>query len=206
MVTVSRSGTDNSESLAVFVSLGGNANWNDYSVMNSSNGFSGGNVSIPANCSTATLTIQALDEPAGSEQVVLTLASSAASYEIGGNDAATVTINPDPTVGITPASQSTSQYTSGRQLTVWRRSGSDSLPLTVYYSVSGAGGNEYSVSGGTYSAGGSNGSLTIAASHSTATLTVESNDEPSGSESVAFTLVATGGAGYQVGRRQAPLR
>ena len=173
-LTVSRSGSD-SQSLTVYFSLGGNAGTNDYSVsaggLSLSNG--AGSMVIPASASAATVTIQSLCEPAGSESVALSLLASASGYQLdGGSSAATVTLLEDPLVTITPASATTSECTSAAELTV-SRTGADSQPMTVYLSLGGnANSADYSLSGV------SNGRLTIPASASAATVTIERSVSP----------------------------
>ena len=214
-VTVSRSGSDDSGALTVYYSLGGNASPSDYSVGGANSNASGGgcggassgSVTIQPNASTATLTIQSLDEPAASESVAMTLcAPSGGGYQVGGSGAATVTLQDDPSVQITPASQSTSEYTSPAEFTVSRTGTDDSQPLTAYFSLGGnANPSDYSVGSGasngsvTIAAGAGTGSVTIPMGANSATLTIQSTDEPAASESVVLTLYASSGAGYQIG-------
>ena len=225
-VTISLESGPASQSVTIDFSLGGNANASGYQLSTSGYQFwqsgSSGWVTIPAGASQATVTIQSLTEPSGSEWVTFTLQGPAAScsdpvYEVDGNySTATVTIVDDPpvvvapTVEVTPDTQSTGENGAAAAVTISLEHGPVSQSVTVDFTLSGSAvSGDFQISdGGSYAlnydywgspgTGAGFGYVTIPAGASAVTLAVESMTEPPGSEQVTLDLQSSSEGSYQV--------
>src|SRR6266542_1806326 len=183
-LTISRSGSTDS-GLTVSYSLGGTAaNGSDYATLS-------GSVSIPAGSSSATVTVNPVNDTAveGNETVVLTLSADAA-YTIGSPNSATVTIADNdqavlPTVTVVATDANASESGPDPGTFTVTRSGSTTSSLTVRYSLGGSAAN-----GSDYAS--LSGSVSIAAGNSSATVTVNPVNDTSveGNETVVLTLSA----------------
>jgi len=188
--TITRSSENISTSLTVNYAVSGTAtSGSDYDSIGSS-------VTIPALSTSATITVtpidDATDEPP--ETVIVTLSASS-DYNVGAPGSATVTIADDdpPSVTITSSDPNASETgPDPATFTITRTDGDTSSDLTVNYTVSGT-----AVSGSDYNSIGN--SATIAASFTTATITVTPIDD--GIDELTETVIVTleTGSGYTIG-------
>ena len=184
--TFTRSGGDVTTSLLILVQPSGTAtNGTDYASVGGSNFF----VTIPANQTTATLTINPLPDNRveGSETVILTIQPRAA-YTIGTPASATVTIADDPpivTVTATDADAAEAGQDPG-VFTFTRTGGNLAAALTVSFSRGGTAANNSDYSNIGFS-------VAIPANQSSATVTITPIDDPTveGPETVILTINAS---------------
>ncbi|MCM3901686.1 MAG: hypothetical protein ND866_08270 [Pyrinomonadaceae bacterium] len=183
---VTRSGGEVTSSLLILLQPSGTAtNGTDYASIGGSNFF----LTIPANQTTATLTINPLPDNRveGSETAVLTIQPRAA-YTIGTPSSATVTIADDPpivTVTATDANASEAGQDPG-VFTFTRTGGNLAAALTVSFSRGGTAANNSD-----YSNIGS--SVTIPGNQSSTTVTITPIDDTAveGPETVILTITAS---------------
>jgi hypothetical protein len=154
-------------------------------------------VTIPANATSATITVTPIDDQTveGNETVVVTL-SAGTGYTVGTPGSATMNIADNdgaapPAVTIAPTDDHAAEPNDPGAFEV-SRSGSTTASLTVFYTVSGTATN-----GTDYTA--LSGSVVIAAGETTATITVSIIDDAlvEGVETVIVTLSTN--ANYTVG-------
>ena len=175
--TVAREGSTTASLLVNYTISGTAKAGQDYTALT-------GSVTILVGSATATITVAPLDDgvPTGAETVVLTLASSA-NYTLAGQmaDTATIAAHDPPTVSIAgsgTASESvaTATFTVSRTL-------SESVPLTVYYTVSGTANNgaDYQWLGGSLS-------IPVGSSSQTITVAPTGSQFVEGTETIVLTL------------------
>src|SRR5207249_3349183 len=189
--TVSRTGST-TVALTVKYSLGGSAaNGSDYATLS-------GSVNISAGSSSATVTVNPVDDSVveGNETVVLTLSADAA-YTIGSPNSATVTIAdndqpPLPTVTVVASDANASESGPDSGTFTVSRTGSPSATLTRKYSLGGSADN-----GSDYAT--LSGSVNISAGSSSAGVRVSAVEGRAveGNETVVLTLSAD--AAYTIG-------
>jgi len=190
--TVTRSGGSVSSSLSINLSIDGTAsNGSDYSSISST-------VTIPANSSSATITIYPIDDTLveADETINLTLVSGA-GYAIGNPSSASVTLQSDDvaTAGVSITANdatATELGTTTGQFTVTRTGGSFSFALTVNLSIGGSATN-----GSDYDAVSSQ--VTIPANASSALVTVMPIDDGVFEDDETVVVSIEPGGGYSVG-------
>jgi hypothetical protein len=190
--TFARSGGDLTTSLLILVQPSGTAtNGTDYASIGGSNFF----VTIPANQTTATLTINPLPDNRveGSETAVLTIQSRTA-YVIGTPASATVTIADDPPI-VTVTAIDADAAEAGQDPGVFsftRAGGNLAAALTVSFTRSGSATNSSDYLNIGFS-------VTIPANQSSTTVTITPIDDPTveGPETVTVTINAS--TSYVVG-------
>ncbi|TWT55072.1 Calx-beta domain protein [Rubripirellula amarantea] len=197
--TFTRSGAnDNSQPLVVNYTTSGTASANDFAGTSTS-------VTIPANATTATVTVNPTADTTvePDETVILTITANAATYSVGTASATGTIANDDtaatlPTVSVAVAPTSvTEDGTANLVYTFTRAGGSDnSQALVINYTTSGtASASDFT---------GTSTSVTISAGATTATVTVDPTSdtvvEPN--ETVILTITANTAA-YTIGTASA---
>jgi serine protease len=185
--TITRTGATTSPLTVNYTMSGSATNGTDYTAVS-------GSVVIAASSSTATVTITPIDDSVfeGNETAILTLSTNAA-YGVGSPRSATVTIaDNEPSVSVSATDTAAAEAGLDPGTFTITRTGATTSPLTVNYTMGGSAtnGTDYaSVSG----------SVVIAASSSTATVTITPIDDAvyEGNETAILTLSAD--AAYGVG-------
>ncbi len=189
--TFTRSG-DDSQALSVSYTVGGTATeGTDFPTQS-------GTVTIAANQTTATVTIDPTDdtdvEP--DETIILTV-TDGANYNVGAPSLATGTItnddvSADPTVSVAVSPASVNEDGSGALTYTFTRSGDVTEALSVSYTVGGTAteGTDFPTQSGT---------VTIAANQTTATVTIDPTDDTDVEPDETIILTVTDGANYNVG-------
>ena len=184
-----------SNALIVYYTIGGTAiNGNDYSSIGSS-------VTFAAGSSTATVTVDPIADTAVEidETVILSLASGT-GYTIGTTTPVTGTIvSDDASVTLAVSPSTVTEEGTANLVYTFTRTGAISNALTVNYTVSGTAtfNSDYTQTGATaYTT--TTGTVTFAASASTATVTINPTNDATveSDETVALTLAS--GTGYSI--------
>ncbi len=158
-----------------------------------------GSLTIPAGQTSATVSVNPSDDTTvePDETIILTV-TDAAAYDLGTPSVATGTITNDdvaagtPTVSVAVAPAAVNVDGSGTLVYTFTRSGATTDPLTVNYSVSGT-----ATSGTDFAA--LSGSLTIAAGQTSATVSVNPNDDTTVEPDETIILTVTDAAAYDLG-------
>jgi large repetitive protein len=193
--TITRTGSTASALAVNYTVNGGASSGSDYQSLGTS-------VTIPAGNSSATRTVTPVDDTSveGAETVVLTLSANAA-YTVGSPSSATVTIadndQPPPPTGqtVTVSANDPSAAETGPNYGQFRiaRSGDNSSPLTVRYTLNGTAnnGSDYeSLSGSVTIAAGSIGAFVMVR-------TIDDDELVEGSETVVLSISSDGA--YDIG-------
>ncbi|MEJ7595359.1 MAG: Calx-beta domain-containing protein, partial [Planctomycetaceae bacterium] len=193
--TVTRSGSAISNPLTVNFYVSGTANPNapdyDYAALGTS-------ITIPANQSSATLTVTAFSDAVSdpNETVVVTIGSNGAAYTFGTPNSATVTIQEGyvtPTVTITATDPSASETGPDAGMFTVTRTGDTSSSLSVTFNVAGSASpiDDYAAIGTT---------VLIPANQASATISVNPvDDSVIESNETVFVTLLPGGSTYTVG-------